>query len=303
MDKNQIYSQITKEIPDITIYIDEPMSKHTSFKVGGSADIFIKIKSENEIKSLLKFVKDNKIPLTIIGNGSNLIVRDNGIRGIVAQMCIDKISIDKDNYTVNAFNGVKLGYLATVLQKEGFSGFEFAAGIPGTIGGAVRMNAGAYGGEFKDIVQEVTVITRDGEIMSLKNEQLDFSYRHSRFVDNDDIILNAVLKLEKGIPEEIKRKMDDNLEHRKEKQPLDMPSAGSTFKRGEDFISAKLIDEAGLKGYKIGGAMVSEKHAGFIVNTGNATAQDIIDLIEYVSKTVYDKYGKTMEKEVEIIGE
>ena len=303
MNKNEIYSSLTKENPSLKIYIDEPMSKHTSFKVGGCADIFVKVKTLDEIKEILSFVKYNNIKLTIIGNGSNLLVKDNGIRGITMQNAIEDIQIDKDTAEVIVSNGVKLAMLARMLQKEGLTGFEFASGIPGTIGGAVRMNAGAYGGEFKDIVKEVTYITRDGQIKTLKNNEMDFSYRHSRFCNCDDIILYATLQLQKGNPEEIKRKMDDNMAHRKEKQPIDMPSAGSTFKRGEDFISAKLIDEAGLKGYQIGGAQVSEKHAGFIVNTGDATAQDILDLIDYVTKIVYEKFGKKMEKEVEIIGE
>lgn len=193
--------------------------------------------------------------------------------------------------------------LGTIIQKNDLTGFEFAAGIPGTIGGAVRMNAGAYGGEFSNIVENVTCITRDGIIKELSKEDLQFSYRHSRFIENDEIVLYATLKLEKGNIQEIKNKMDELMLARKTKQPLELPSAGSTFKRGSDFYASKIIEEAGLKGYKIGGAQVSEKHAGFVVNIGNATAKDVLDLTDYMKKVVYEKFGKKLELEVEVIGE
>lgn len=193
--------------------------------------------------------------------------------------------------------------LGTIIQRNELTGFEFAAGIPGTIGGAVRMNAGAYGGEFSNIVENVTCITRDGIIKKLSKEDLQFSYRHSRFIENDEIVLYATLKLEKGNIQEIKNKMDELMLARKTKQPLELPSAGSTFKRGSDFYASKIIEEAGLKGYKIGGAQVSEKHAGFVVNIGNATAKDVLDLTDYMKKVVYEKFGKRLELEVEVIGE
>ena len=303
MKKEEIYLSLTKENPNLNVIMDEKMSKHTSFKVGGNADIFVKAKTIEEIKYILEYTKKNEVELTIIGNGSNLLVRDNGIRGITMQTSIDTLEIDEENACVVAYNGVKLIVLAHELQKRGIAGFEFASGIPGSMGGAIRMNAGAYGGEMKDIVKEVTCLTRDGQIKTLRNEDLDFSYRHSRFCNCDDIIISAKLQLQKGNSEEIKNIMDENNQKRKEKQPIELPSAGSTFKRGADFISAKLIDDAGLKGYKIGGAQVSEKHAGFVVNVGNATAQDIIELINYVTTTVYKKFGKILETEVEIIGE
>lgn len=302
MNKEVLYQNLTKEIPNSKILLNEPMTKHTSFKIGGIADIFIKVKNIEDVKYILNYTKKENIPLTVIGNGSNLLVKDNGIRGITMQIDMQNIET-KEDYTVNVGAGVKLGMLANMLQKNGVSGFEFASGIPGTIGGAVRMNAGAYGGEFANIIEEVTFITKDGEVKNLKKEELDFSYRHSRFCNTNEIIISAILKLEKGNPEEIKQKMNELLEARKEKQPIELPSAGSTFKRGEDFIAAKLIDEAGLKGYKIGGAQVSLKHAGFIVNTGDATAQDVLDLVEYVTKIVYETAGKKLELEVEIVGE
>ena len=288
------------------IKTNEDMSKHTSFKVGGKADIFIKINDIQDLKYILDFTKKNNIPLTIIGNGSNVLVKDNGIRGITIYLNFDDIQIDEEQngeVIVTVGSGVKLAMLAVILQKKGIAGFEFASGIPGTIGGAIRMNAGAYGKEMKEVVENVTYIDEEGNKHKLENEQMDFSYRHSRFKEKQEIIIEAQLKFQKEDAEKIKERMDEYRKARMEKQPIDMPSAGSTFKRGTNYISAKLIDDAGLKGYEIGGAQVSEKHAGFIVNKGNATAQDILDLIDYVIKVVYEKFGKILELEVEVIGE
>ena len=301
MNKEEIYSNLTKDLPDLEIYIDEPMNKHTSFKIGGPADLFIKVSKIEEIEYIIEFCNNNDIPLTAIGNGSNLLVKDNGIRGITLKIEFDDIDFSNEDVVVGS--GVKVIYLSMLAQKEELTGLEFACGIPGTIGGAVRMNAGAYGEEFKDIIEEVTFITRQGEIKTLDKDNLEFSYRNSRFCNSNDIVLSAKLKLQKGNSNQIKVKMEEYLNSRKEKQPIDIPNAGSTFKRGEDFISSKLIDEAGLKGYTIGGAKVSEKHAGFIVNVGNATAKDVIELIEYVKKIVYEKFGKELELELEIVGE
>lgn len=297
----EIYENLTKEMQDSKIYKKEPMKKHTSFKIGGEADIFVKAGSIKDIKYILNKAKEENIQLTVVGNGSNLLVKDNGIRGITLQIDLQEINIKENIVTVGA--GVKLGGLGVVLQKEGLTGFEFAAGIPGTIGGAVRMNAGAYGSEFSNIVEKVTIITRENQIKELSKEKLEFSYRHSRFENTDEIILSAELKLEKGNKEEIKSKMNELMLARKEKQPLELPSAGSTFKRGADFIAAKLIEDAGLKGYKIGGAQVSTKHSGFVVNVGNATAKDVLELTTYMKKVVLEKFGKMLELEVEIIGE
>lgn len=216
-------------------------------------------------------------------------------------MDLQEVSIHETKVTVGA--GVKLGVLGVKVQKEGLTGFEFASGIPGTIGGAVRMNAGAYGGEFSNIVEKVTCITKEGIIKEFSNEELEYSYRHSRFMNTDEIIISATLKLEKGNKEKIKNKMDELMLARKTKQPLELPSAGSTFKRGQDFYASKIIEEAGLKGYTVGGAQVSEKHAGFVVNIGNAKAQDVLDLADHMKKVVYEKFGKKLELEVEVIGE
>jgi UDP-N-acetylmuramate dehydrogenase len=282
--------------------MNEPMNKHTSFKIGGNADIYVKVQNIDDVIYLKKYTNENNIPLTIIGNGSNVLVKDNGIRGITATIDFDNISIE-ENEIVNVEAGVKLGMLAVTLQKNGIEGFEFAAGIPGTIGGAIRMNAGAYGKEFKDIVDSITYLSENNEIVKIKNEEALFKYRNSRFANNKEIILSATLHLQKGNSEQIKEKMNELMTLRKEKQPIDMPNAGSTFKRGTDFITAVLIDEAGLKGYKIGGAQVSTKHAGFIVNTGNAKAEDVLKLVEYVKKVVYEKFNKNIELEIEVIGE
>ena len=288
-------------MPENQVFIDEPMKKHTSFKIGGVADIFIKVKSVQELQYIIEVAKKENILVTIIGNGSNLLVKDNGIRGIVIMLNMDKIEIEDTIVTVEA--GVKLGFLAQKLLKEELTGFEFAAGIPGSIGGAVRMNAGAYGGEMKDIIVETKCLTPSGEIVTLSNEEQEFSYRHSIFMENRYIVLETKIKLQKGNKDEIKAKMDDYAQQRKEKQPISLPSAGSTFKRGTDFVTAKVIDECGLKGFSIGDAQVSTKHAGFVINNGNATAEDVLRLIEHVQKVVLEKKGKKIELEIEVLGE
>ena len=296
--------EIQKLIPKENIYINEPMSKHTSFKIGGPAECFIKIKTIEQLKNILKYVQKDNIQITVMGNGSNLLVSDNGIKGIVLKMELEKMicqDIENGIILLTVGSGIKLGALAQKCLKEEIAGFEFASGIPGTIGGAIRMNAGAHGSEMKDIVKTVTYMTRDGKIQTITNEQAKFEYRKSLFAEKDYIILEVELQLEKGNEEEIKEKMTEYATYRKEKQPIEYPSAGSTFKRGTDFITAKLIDECGLKGYQIGGAQISEKHAGFIINKNNATAQDVIKLMEYTREQVYKRFGKKIEQEIEII--
>ncbi|MBE5805825.1 MAG: UDP-N-acetylmuramate dehydrogenase [Clostridiales bacterium] len=285
------------------------MKKHTSFKIGGNAEFFVKAKNIEQVEYVLKICEKNNISLTIIGNGSNILVKDSGIKGIVLKIDINDIdivekNIDTNEVVVTVGAGVNLGMLAQVLLKKSISGFEFASGIPGTIGGAIRMNAGAHGFEFKDIVIETTCIDKSGNIFVLNNQQQKFEYRTSIFFEKDYIILGAKLQLKKNSNfEEIKNKMDEYKTFRKEKQPLEYPNAGSTFKRGNDFITAKLIDECGLKGYKVGDAQVSNKHAGFVINTGNASAKDVLELIEVVKKKVYEKFNKIIELEIEVIGE
>lgn len=304
MEKQKIYELLTNEIKQGIVKIDEPMRKHTNFKIGGNADVFVIAKSIEEIKCVIKFSKENNIPLTILGNGSNVLVSDKGIRGIVLQIGLKEIKVEKyENALIEVDAGAMLGALAQILLKQSISGFEFAAGIPGSIGGAIRMNAGAYGGEMKDIVKNVTVLNEKGEINILTNEECEFSYRHSRFTNSKEIIIKATLELPFGNENEIKAKMDEYAQSRKEKQPLNLPSAGSTFKRGADFITAKLIDECGLKGYTSGDAQVSTLHAGFVVNLGNATAQDVLSVVNHVKQVVLEKTGKQIELEVELLGE
>ena len=294
-------SKLNKE----NLYYDEPMAKHTSFKIGGPADVFIKVDNIEELKETLDLSKKNQIPLTIIGNGSNLLVTDKGIRGITAKLNLKDIEIKNENnkQIIKVDAGVPVGLLAQKLLKEEITGFEELSGIPGTIGGAVIMNAGAHGKELKDILKKVTAMDYNGNIHEFTNEECLFSYRNSRFQKEKYIILQATLELEKGNSTEIKEKMDEYMQFRKEKQPIEYPNAGSTFKRGEDFVTAKLIDEAGLKGYKIGGAQVSEKHAGFIVNVDNATAKDVIELTDYIKEKIEEKFGKKINLEIQIIGE
>ena len=294
-------SKLNKE----NLYYDEPMAKHTSFKIGGPADVFIKVDNIEELKEILDLSKKNQIPLTIIGNGSNLLVTDKGIRGITAKLNLKDIEIKNENnkQIIKVEAGVPVGLLAQKLLKEEITGFEELSGIPGTIGGAVIMNAGAHGKELKDILKKVTAMDYNGNIHEFTNEECLFSYRNSRFQKEKYIILQATLELEKGNSTEIKEKMDEYMQFRKEKQPIEYPNAGSTFKRGEDFVTAKLIDEAGLKGYKIGGAQVSEKHAGFIVNVDNATAKDVIELTDYIKEKIEEKFGKKINLEIQIIGE
>lgn len=292
---------IEKIISKDRIYLNEPMSKHTSFKIGGPAECLVKVKSKEELKQILELSEKENIDLTIIGNGSNILVSDEGIKGIVLKIEIDTFEIEKNSAYLKVGSGVKLGTIAQKCLKQELAGFEFASGIPGTIGGAIRRNAGAHGKEMKDVVISITYMDRNGEIYKIKNEEAGFEYRNSIFSHNDYIILETEIQLEKGKTEEIQAKMTEYATYRKEKQPIEYPSAGSTFKRGNDFITAKLIDECGLKGYQIGGAQISEKHAGFIINKNNATAKDVIELMEYTKKQVYDKFGKIIEAEIEIL--
>ena len=304
LEAERVLSDLKKVIPKENIKINEPMSKHTSFKTGGPAEIYITGKTIKQIQDVLKFSKQNNIKLYIIGNGSNLLVSDEGIKGIVLKIAVDNIeTIESDlGVLVKAGAGVKIMALAQILKKDGITGFEELAGIPGTMGGANYMNAGAYGKELKDIIVSTKAINKEtGEIETLKNEEQELKYRSSIFKNRKYIIIETMLNLQKGIPEEIERKMSNFSNQRKQKQPIEYPSAGSTFKRGEKFITAKLIDECGLKGYQIGGAQISEKHAGFIINKNNATSKDILDLIKYTKKKVFEKFGVQIEEEVEII--
>lgn len=287
------------------IIFEEPMKNHTSFKIGGKADEFIKIDSEQELIQAITYAKEKNIPITILGNGSNILVSDKGIRGLVIKINIQTFKLEKkqEYIEITVGSGYKTMALGVKLMNEGISGFEELSGIPGSIGGAIYMNAGAYGKEIKDINITTKCMDYDGKIFNLSNEEQKFKYRSSIFNEKKYIILETKLKLNYGKKEDIKKKMDEYLASRKEKQPIEYPSAGSTFKRQEGIITAKLIDECGLKGFYIGGAKISEKHAGFIINYNNATAKDVLNLIKYVKDKIYEKYKIKIEEEVKIVGD
>ena len=299
---DNFYKKIVKDFSSERVLRNEPMSKHTSFKIGGPADIFIKVNTYGELKNLIGLAKQDNIPVTVIGNGTNLLVKDKGIRGLTIKLNLNKIETSGEILSAEA--GVKIPVLAREAYENSLSGLEFASGIPGTVGGAIKMNAGAYGGEMKDIVSSTTYLDEDLNLKTISNSENEFGYRSSIFIKYDKyIIINSSIKLKKGNLEEINKVMLENSNSRMEKQPINYPSAGSTFKRGEGYITAKLIDEAGLKGYNIGDAYISEKHAGFIINKGNATAKDICSLIEYVKNTIHEKFGIKLDLEIKILGE
>jgi UDP-N-acetylmuramate dehydrogenase len=305
MDIKTIYEKLLQKIPKENILLEELMSKHTSFKVGGPADFFITAENVEQISYILKIAKEENVPLNIIGNGTNLLVKDGGIRGIVLRPKLNYIEKEEkeDSILYTVGSGVMLTPLAQKALEDGLTGLEFAYGIPGTVGGGVLMNAGAFGGELKDIVIKTTYIDYDGNSHEINNQEHQFEYRNSVFSKIKGIIIETQIQLQKGVKEEIRDRMQEILSTRKEKQPTNMPCAGSTFKRGKDYITAKLIDEAGLKGYTIGGAQVSEKHAGFVVNKGGATATDILELIAHIQKEVFHKFNEHIELEIKIMGE
>lgn len=301
-----IHKELQKGIDRHQILKDELMSKHTSFKIGGPADFFVKIKDIKELKFVLEFAKNQNIPITVVGNGTNLLVSDKGIRGIVLKIEISNLKVirTKDRAEITISSGYSVGKLAHLAVKEELTGLEFLAGIPGSIGGAIRMNAGAYGSQMQDIVVSTKYMERDGKIKKLNLTDHKFSYRNSVFSEmKDAIILETVLKANYGTKDEIQAKIDEYMKSRIEKQPLDLPNAGSTFKRKGEFITAKLIDECGLKGYRIGDAAVSEKHAGFVVNLGNATAKEVLELTDYIKQKVKQEKGIDIELEVLTLGE
>ena len=287
---------------DLEMNINEKMSRHTTFKTGGPASLFIRPDSLEQLKKVVALLKRAEVPYFILGNGSNLLVSDKGYDGAI-------ISTDKftdirleDEKTIYAEAGVKNSAIAAFARDNSLTGYEFAAGIPGSLGGAVIMNAGAYGGEMKLIVKEVRALSPQGEIIRLDNEALRFDYRTSALKGKDFIVISALLELEKGDKDEISARMNELALKRKEKQPLEYPSAGSTFKRPEGYFAGKLIEDSGLRGYTVGGAMVSDKHCGFVINKGEATSKDIYTLILNVQNTVYEKFGVRLEPEVILLG-
>ena len=302
---SEFEKQLQEVISRKNILKNEPMSKHTSLKIGGNADYFIIVNSIEELKNVLNILKSNNIKTIIIGNGTNLLVKDGGIRGAVIKLNLKNFKIKKSSnqILITAESGLSLATLSSIALKEEISGLEFLSGIPGSIGGAIRMNAGAYGKEMKDIIQKSRYITYDGKIKTLTLEEHKFEYRNSIFSKIDGIIIDTTIVAQKGKKEEIEEKIKEYTESRKKSQPLDYPNAGSTFKRVPDVPTAKLIDDCGLKGFSIGDAEISTKHAGFIINKGKATASDVLQLVEYVKKVVKEKFDKNIELEILVLGE
>lgn len=297
------YEAIVKVLDEDQIKPEEPMKNHVTFRVGGPADFFVTPKNYEELSGVLKCCAKYEMPCYIMGNGSNLLVSDQGYRGVVIQLFRQLNNIQCEGNVIRAQAGALLSAVANRALEEKLTGFEFAAGIPGTLGGACVMNAGAYGGEMKDVLKSVTVLTREGERITLQKNELELGYRTSIIAKKDYIVLEAEIELEVGDAEEIKAVMDDLKERRTTKQPLEYPSAGSTFKRPEGYFAGKLIQETGLQGFQVGGAQVSEKHCGFVINKDQATAADIAELIRQVQDRVEEKFGVRLETEVKRLGE
>ncbi|MBS5195974.1 MAG: UDP-N-acetylmuramate dehydrogenase [Clostridiales bacterium] len=285
------------------VLTDELMSSHTTFRIGGAADYFLLPTEGTQIKGIFEICREEGIPCFILGNGSNLLVSDKGYRGAVIQMYRNMNKIETEGTVIRAQAGALLSAVAAEAKNHSLTGFEFAGGIPGTLGGAVTMNAGAYGGEMKDVLKSVTVADREGNIRKLSAEELNLGYRTSIVKTAGYLVLEAEISLKEGNPEEIKALMKDLTERRTSKQPLEFPSAGSTFKRPEGYFAGKLIMDSGLRGYRVGGAQVSEKHCGFVINAGGATAADVRALIRDVQNTVYEKFGVMLEPEVRFLGD
>ena len=300
-------SEIRKMFCDLLgedrVFTEEAMSQHTTFKIGGPADYFLMPDKGEDVGRVIKICKEKEIPYFILGNGSNLLVGDGGYRGAVIQIYRNMSSVTVEGNEITAQAGALLSAVAAAAKNASLTGFEFAGGIPGTIGGAVVMNAGAYGGEMKDVLTEVTVMNAEGEIFTLPTEELELGYRTSIIKTAGYIVLEAKIRLKEGDPEVIRETMKDLTIRRTTKQPLEYPSAGSTFKRPEGYFAGKLIMDSGLAGYQVGGAQVSEKHCGFVINAGDATARDVRTLMDNVRDIVYKKYGVTLEPEVKFLGE
>lgn len=302
MNQN-FYDKLNNVIAKDSILINEPMSRHTTFRVGGPADFFVTPKAKEEVRDVIRICKEAGMPYYIIGNGSNLLVSDAGYRGVIVQIYKEMNEVKVEGDLVKAQAGALLSGIAAKALGAELSGFEFASGIPGTIGGACVMNAGAYGGEMKDVLESVTVLTGEGKIIELGRNELELGYRTSVIAKKGYIVLGAVLKLERGDGEKIKTYMDELKEKRVTKQPLEYPSAGSTFKRPEGYFAGKLIEDAGLRGFQVGGAQVSEKHCGFVINRDHATAADIMELMRQVQIRVKENSGVDLEPEVKRLGD
>lgn len=303
MQKELVAGLIGNIVGKENVLIDEPMWKHTSFKVGGNTDLLVMPQNTDQLIEIVQVCRERQCPFLVMGNGTNLIVKDKGIRGVVIKTFEGLQNFRVYDEFIEAESGILLSKLSNIALKNSLTGLEFAAGIPGTLGGAVTMNAGAYHGEMKDVVVWTKYLDRQGLVKEIGNEQHQFGYRTSFIQTDGGIVLKSRLKLRKGNSSEIKALMDDLAKRRKDKQPLDMPSAGSVFKRPEGYYSGQLIENCGLRGYSIGGAQVSNKHCGFIVNNGNATAKDVIALIKFVQDKVRSEFGVELQTEVKIVGE
>lgn len=303
MDKNRIADRLKKVILAGSVLVDEPMKNHTTFKIGGPADILVQPGNIEEVEETLKVCKAEDCPLTVIGNGSNLLVRDGGIRGVVLKIAdlLSDVSVDGEKVIASA--GALMSKVSSKALESSLGGFEFASGIPGTIGGAVTMNAGAYGGETKDFVLSVTCISPDGIIRKYSREEMAFGYRKSRVQSENLVVLEVELELKSEERSDIKARIDEFTEKRTTKQPLHLASGGSTFKRPEGYFAGKLIEDAGLRGLRHKNVQVSEKHCGFVVNLGESSAEDVLNLIGVIQKTVSDRFGVKLETEIRIIGE
>ena len=298
-----IYEFISTYVPEEDILTEEPMSRHTTFRVGGEAQCFVRISDKEQLKKLIPYLRQVEVPYFILGNGSNLLVSDKGYEGVILQIGNKMNTIKVEGIHIRAQAGALLSQIAKCAYDKGLTGFEFASGIPGSIGGGVVMNAGAYGGEMKQVVESVLVMDIQGEILELSGESMEFGYRTSIIKNRPFIVLEVCLKLEQGNKERIASDMEELAQKRREKQPLEYASAGSTFKRPEGYFAGKLIMDAGLRGYSIGGAQVSDKHCGFVVNTGRASATDVAEVISEVQERVKDKFGVSLETEVIFLGD
>lgn len=283
--------------------LNAPMQEYTTLKIGGNADILVEPRNTDELVDLIKKAREENVPVTFVGNGSNLLVLDGGIRGAVIKFGVNFSKTTVKDNIITAQSGILMSKLASIAAENSLTGFEFASGIPGTLGGGIVMNAGAYKGELKDVVVQVTALLKDGSIKVFNEDELDFSYRHSVFTDSDMLVLEARVKLSKGNQEEIKARIKELSQKRRTTQPLEYPSAGSAFKRPQNGYAAAMIDESGLKGYSVGGAQVSEKHAGFVINKNNAKAKDVVCLLKDVQERVYEKFDTMLEPEIIIVGE
>jgi UDP-N-acetylmuramate dehydrogenase len=298
---NQLYEEMTSEVRGIVL-MDEPLKNHTYFKIGGPANIFAEPEDTDDLKTILKLIKKHGVNCFVIGNGTNLLVSDEGFKGAIVRVGEKFNYIEKNENKVTVGAGVLLSVLAKFLAREGMAGFEFASGIPGYLGGAVYMNAGAYGGEMKHVVTKVTCMDFEGNLHEFTNEEMEFEYRHTKISDSEYIVIEAELEFKPGNVDDIMAVIKDLNEKRTSKQPLNLPSAGSTFKRPVNGYASKLIEDAGLKGLRYKGAMVSDKHSGFIVNYDNACCEDVLGLMRIVISTVNDKFGIKLEPEVKIVG-